>query len=310
MIYSVSDMHGDLDKFERLLELIQLSDADQLYIIGDVIDRGAMGVDILQKIMAAPNMTMLLGNHEQMCLDTLGPHNEYGARDLWRQNGGSPTYRELLYHRTPHEQNMILRFLASLPDHLDIVVGTQKFHLVHGCPSIDRETRIWGRVSAESRSPYPDVICIVGHTPTNFLTRNEDEDFRIWHGDGIINIDCGCGHLRTEHRRLACLRLDDMAEFYVGGGPAVERAAPCQLRNWSRSMSRTCPRRSSGIWTPIGKGLRRMSPIWTACGVSCTAVSTPPSGAERFQKTRPAACGRSICSEADEIFPISEGVMV
>lgn len=83
IIYCVSDIHGELDKFERLLELIQLSDADQLYIIGDVIDRGAMGVDILQKIMAAPNMTMLLGNHEQMCLDTLGPHNEYGARDLW-----------------------------------------------------------------------------------------------------------------------------------------------------------------------------------------------------------------------------------
>ena len=29
--------------------------------------------------------------------------------------------------------------------------------------------------------------------------------------------NCGCGHLCTEHRRLACLRLDDMAEFYVGG---------------------------------------------------------------------------------------------
>ena len=32
----------------------------------------------------------------------------------------------------------------------------------------------------------------------------------------IIDIDCGCGNLRSEHRRLACLRLDDMAEFYVG----------------------------------------------------------------------------------------------
>ncbi|ERK65003.1 metallophosphoesterase, partial [Oscillibacter sp. KLE 1745] len=210
------------DKFERLLDLIQLSDSDRLYILGDVIDRGAMGVDILQRIMAAPNMTMLLGNHEQMCLDTLGAHNEYGARDLWRQNGGSPTYRELLYHRTPHERNMILRFLASLPDHLDIVVGTQKFNLVHGCPSSDRETRIWGRVSVESGSPYPDAICIVGHTPTNLLTGRDDEDFCIWHGDGIIDIDCGCGHLRTEHRRLACLRLDDMAEFYVGGSGCGE----------------------------------------------------------------------------------------
>lgn len=41
-----------------------------------------MGVDVLRRIMADPNMTMRLGNHEQMCLDILGPQNEYGVRDL------------------------------------------------------------------------------------------------------------------------------------------------------------------------------------------------------------------------------------
>lgn len=78
MIYCVSDIHGDLDKLERMMELIRFSDADHLYIIGDVIDRGVMGVDILRWIMVAPNMTMLLGNHEQMCLDTLGPKMNSG----------------------------------------------------------------------------------------------------------------------------------------------------------------------------------------------------------------------------------------
>ena len=48
MIYCVSDIHGELDKLERMLELIRFSDADHLYIIGDVIDRGVMGVDILR----------------------------------------------------------------------------------------------------------------------------------------------------------------------------------------------------------------------------------------------------------------------
>ena len=165
MIYCVSDIHGELDKFERLLALIQFSENDHLYVIGDAIDRCAMGVDILQLIMDTPNMTMLLGNHEQMCLATLGPHNEFGARELWRQNGGSSTYRELLYHRTPHERNIILRLLAGLPDYLDITVSGQKFHLVHGCPGADRDTRIWGRIKPKDRSPYPDTICIVGHTP-------------------------------------------------------------------------------------------------------------------------------------------------
>ena len=33
-------------------------------------------------------------------------------------------------------------------------------------------------------------------------------------GIGLIVIDCGCGS-GYELRRLACLRLDDMEEFYV-----------------------------------------------------------------------------------------------
>ena len=226
MLYCMSDLHGELDKFERMLELIKFSGADHLYILGDVIDRGTMGVDILERIMDVSNMTMLLGNHEQMCLSTLGPHNEFGAREVWRQNGGASTYRELLYHRMPRERNRILRFLSGLPDQLNVTVGRQNYHLVHGCPGMDRDTRIWGRVEVGSRSPYPDTICVVGHTPTAFLTNRLDEDFRIWHGDGIIDIDCGCGNTNAAHRRLACLRLDDMTEFYVGGTAGEEIFRP------------------------------------------------------------------------------------
>lgn len=163
MIYCVSDIHGELDKFERLLALIRFSENDHLYVIGDAIDRCAMGVDILRLVMDTFNMTMLLGNHEQMCLATLGPHNEFGARELWRQNGGSSTYRELLYHRTPHERNMILRFLAGLPDHLDITVGGQKFHLVHGCPGADRDTRM-------KRFPFSNPVTPVSKMGTFHLS--------------------------------------------------------------------------------------------------------------------------------------------
>ena len=104
-------------------------------------------------------------------------------------------------------------------------MGGQRFHLVHGYPGEGHETRIWGRVEPDNRSPFPDTICIVGHTPTVFLTDGHDEDFSIWHGDGILDIDCGCGSMKAAHRRLACLRLDDMAEFYVGGSGCGERGS-------------------------------------------------------------------------------------
>ena len=119
MVYCMSDIHGEIERFHQMLNLIELRSDDHLYIIGDVIDRYPGGVDILQEIMQMQNVTMLLGNHEDMCLKTLGPRNEFGARDLWKSNGGSCTYRELLYHMTPIGRNAIIRYLSSLPVYLD-----------------------------------------------------------------------------------------------------------------------------------------------------------------------------------------------
>lgn len=214
MIYCMSDIHGEYDRFMKMLKLIEFSETDTLYIIGDVIDRKPGGIDILQKIMVSSNMVMLLGNHEQMCLDTLGPNNVIGRRSLWLKNGGSDTYRELMYMMTPAERHRILHYLSSLPDHLDIEVDGMKFHLVHGFPSDEPDVRIWERPLSFAPPPFPDRTVIVGHTPTCYMNLVENVPFSIWHGNGIIDIDCGCGN-ETELRRLGCLRLDDMEEFYV-----------------------------------------------------------------------------------------------
>ena len=74
--------------------------------------------------------------------------------------------------------------------------------------------RLWGRPEADAPAPLPGMTAIVGHTPTEYLQDDDGVQFRIWHGNGIIDIDCGCGSTH-DLRRLACLRLDDMKEFYV-----------------------------------------------------------------------------------------------
>ena len=50
--------------------------------------------------------------------------------------------------------------------------------------------------------------------PTCYMSGDMESPFAVWHGNGLIDIDCGCGN-KTELRRLACLRLDDLKEFYI-----------------------------------------------------------------------------------------------
>lgn len=164
MIYCMSDIHGELDRFKAMLDLINFSSDDTLYIIGDVIDRHPGGVEILKIIKDTPNMFMLLGNHEQMCLDTLGPNSVYGSRRLWLENGGSNTYRELLYVCSLAERSRIIHFLSTLPDHFDVEVGDRKFHLVHAMPSDDPDDRIWRRPKPDDPPYFEDRIAVVGHT--------------------------------------------------------------------------------------------------------------------------------------------------
>lgn len=220
MHYVMSDIHGELFRYQSMLEQIQFSDADTLYVLGDVIDRHPDGVAILEDIMSRQNVIMLLGNHEQMCLDTLGTGNVLGARKLWVSNGGNVTYREMCYHISAEKRHQILRYLYQLPDHLDIEVKGNQFHLVHGFPGSNTEARIWTRPKQDTVDPMPGKTVILGHTPVPFLYSEDrmDEVLRapqkIFRGKGFIGIDCCCGNLLPT-RRLACLRLEDMREFYA-----------------------------------------------------------------------------------------------
>ena len=63
-------------------------------------------------------------------------------------------------------------------------------------------------------APEGAIVPMYHHEGSNDLSLDQPLDIHIWHGNGIIDIDCGCGH-ETELRRLACLRLDDMTEFYI-----------------------------------------------------------------------------------------------
>ena len=64
MIYVCSDIHAEYDLFIKLLDKIDFSDDDVMYIGGDVIDKGKDSVRLMRFIMDCPNIYTILGNHE------------------------------------------------------------------------------------------------------------------------------------------------------------------------------------------------------------------------------------------------------
>ena len=244
--YVVSDIHGEIDRFHRMLKKIHFTNEDTLYIIGDVVDRGPCGITLLREIIRTPNFIMFLGNHEYMMLDYFRPDATDVEIRRWNRNGNEPTLEEF-FALKGEEREEILEFLRRLPTHLEVEVAAntdfdtdaraetiqnthssiRRFYLVHGFVGDNVHDKVWNRPTLTTQNPLSDARLIVGHTPITSLVvprveradyiaklESQGEHLLICHAPGFIDIDCGCGHSYSV-KSLACLRLEDMREFYV-----------------------------------------------------------------------------------------------
>lgn len=233
MTYVLSDIHGNLQRFESIMKQIKLQPDDTLYVLGDVVDRFSGGIKILRRLMKMPNVKMLLGNHEYMMLCAIGhcadaadekQNTNWRERRRWYQNGGRVTH-EYLKHIKKEYRAEVFQYLRQLPVNYEVEVNGVKYKLVHASPEENFMASYWP--SREYRSlqefavwerwdetmPVPAGYTLVfGHTPTCHF--QDAEPWRIWRIAEAIGIDCGCGY---EQGRLACLRLDDLKEFYSEG---------------------------------------------------------------------------------------------
>ncbi|MCF0238517.1 MAG: fructose-bisphosphatase class III [Sphaerochaetaceae bacterium] len=225
--YVMSDLHGEIEFFHKILSLIAFSQNDVLYIIGDVLDRGPNPVGLLKEIMAMKNCQMILGNHEYMCLDYFSPNPSEKAILRWNKNGNEPTLKGLK-KLSKKEFNQVITYLKSLPDFLEVTIGEKAFHLVHGFPASNTHDRVWNRPYDCTSLPFKDKSVILGHTPVlDMMEKDEEkqkniiktmaerkEHLKILHSPFFIDLDCCCGY-DNPVKSLSCLRLEDMKEFYV-----------------------------------------------------------------------------------------------
>lgn len=240
MKYVVSDIHGNLENWKSILGKINLNGGDELYVLGDVIDRHPHGIDILLQIMSMKNVHMILGNHEYMMLEALGfPYDESTivgvkqtreALGVWYINGGEVTHEA--YKKLSEEQLRVIEFLRDLPINMNVEVGKTVYRLCHATVEemydlvelCHPETRtsfcVWDRETVMMLAVLmdEDTKIIFGHTPTiNF--QPDKETLEIFKYGNVIGIDCGSGfpeyskHFKCRGR-LACLCLDTEEVIY------------------------------------------------------------------------------------------------
>ncbi|MCM1988628.1 metallophosphoesterase family protein [Oceanirhabdus seepicola] len=232
MKYVVSDIHGRLDRLEKLVKLISLKEEDTLYVLGDMVDRGEESIEVIKYVMDKKNIKAIMGNHDRMMLFALKNKNEDELR-RWNRNGNNTTI-EGFNKLSEKEQNELLNFLDSL-EYYKII--DEKYLLVHA--GIDmvklkedmniksfkeamysqEHQLVWVREEFFMNKGFDNYMVIFGHNPRPYLDkkldRKAEKPYKIWfdktYNDKICIDTANC----YEEGRMACLRLDDMTEFYV-----------------------------------------------------------------------------------------------
>ncbi len=214
---AISDIHGERERFERLLDEVCYDPADDhLILLGDYVDRGpdSRGVVDLVIGLRDEGATVLMGNHEQMMLEAFA--GEPGAIERWFNNGAQATLRS--YGHRDATAKRIPRTLRSNPqiaEHLEFLAELDYFHetddavFVHGgvdpdvelvdLAETDPHTLLWIRDRFFRRYAGAKTV-VFGHTATPFIHGSPD----VYFGDNqVIGIDGGAVYGGPLH----CLEL-------------------------------------------------------------------------------------------------------
>src|ERR1035437_2343979 len=169
-LFAISDIHGCFKPFfELVTNSIKLTKADQLFLLGDYIDRGQQSKEVIDFIIDLNkqgfNVTTLIGNHEVMLLDS------YYNRELvaiWMMNNGSSTLMSFGIEDIRNIEEHYLEFLNSLEYYK--VVGNVIF--VHAGfddtaidPFSDKHGMIWDSRQYYRNSMLSGKSIIHGHRP-------------------------------------------------------------------------------------------------------------------------------------------------
>lgn len=229
---AISDIHGCNATFEALLQQLELSKEDHLFLLGDYIDRGPSSKQVLDTIFRLMDegyqVQCLRGNHEEMLLWAY----ENAGYDLqtFLNNGGEITLASFGAQHPRGIDSRYIDFINNLPYYLE----SDEYIFVHAGlnfsprshPLEDKDRMLW------IRHWYPMIdyqwlgkrYIVHGHTPTLSMTINKN--FQFFEELKVLNIDAGCVFPMSGYGNLCAVDLTGRELYFMSRSKEDEIGDP------------------------------------------------------------------------------------
>ncbi|MDD5284308.1 MAG: metallophosphoesterase [Desulfuromonadaceae bacterium] len=170
--YAIGDIHGGVKTFRALLDKINLSHEDTVYLLGDYVDRGQESKGVLDTILDLLNVGFdirpIKGNHDDLLLKS-AQIAHYDFSSVWYDAWGRHTLASFGVENPGQVPAKYLTLLDSMPS----ILVEDDFVFVHAALDMAKDDPInesseifmlWGEVNSVNPKKIGFRTVVTGHT--------------------------------------------------------------------------------------------------------------------------------------------------
>ena len=224
MIYVMTGLKGDYQKYLELKNTIMLKNSDDLFLLGGILGKSG-GIDILLDAMSAENVFPIAGKDELSALkylDFMRKNDKSDDTDMklgmaeWFKAGGFPTAEAFMKLDDETKESLIEYLREDFTLFEEIECEKKEFILAYaglGDFDPDRELDEYTPEDLTEGDYTPncyfdDKYIICADLP-DFEAEEEGFEDKIYQCENVFVLN------HSENRRPSCLRLNDLKEFYA-----------------------------------------------------------------------------------------------
>lgn len=208
--YVIPDIHGCINSFIALIEKIKITKEDQLFLLGDYVDRGNNAKAVIDYIMQLQNdgfkIFPIMGNHEEVVLNNFGL--EICDEEVVF---GKDDDKSRIYNGNNQIERKYFNFISNLPYYIEL----ENFLLVHAGFDFDIDepftftyAMLWVRGWQYNQKSAKNKTVIYGHTPAKLSIIKSEIEIK----SKKIPLDNGCvfyEYKDDDYGNLLCLNLNN-----------------------------------------------------------------------------------------------------